>query len=460
MNKKESQKGKSGEDMQTKNMTKGNVLELLLKFAIPLFIGNIFQQLYSIFDTVVLGYSIGDHAIAAVGATSALAGLIINFSIGLNNGFAINIANNFGSNNLEQLRKSIASTISLNLIITLIISVLTSVFMGPVLRMMNVPKAIFEDAYIYIIILTVGMITTIMYNMFAGIMRAFGNSKSPLFYLIISTVLNIILNLLLVVIFQWGIAGAAIATVVSQGISAILAGINVYRSYRVYLPYKEDWKFEAATIKELLSSGFAMALMFSFIDLGSVIYSSAVNNLGDVIITAHAASRRIIIMFVMVISSIATANSTFISQNWGAGRMDRIEEGNRKSLYLGFIWSAFTLLVAIFFGKQFVVLITDTSNPEIINVASFNFLTHAICFVPLTIFIIYRTALQGVGKRAAALVSSGIELAFKIVSGFILIPAFGYNVVYFTEPLIWIVCTIYLITYSKIKKPLSVANKE
>ena len=139
--------------------------------------------------------------------------------------------------------------------------------------------------------------------------------------------------------------------------------------------------------------------------------------------------------------------------------MDRIEKSNRKSLYLGFIWSAFALLVAIFFGKQFVVLITDTSNQEIINVASFNFLTHASCFVPLTIFIIYRTALQGVGKRTAALASSIIELSFKIVCGLILIPNWGYNVVYFTEPVIWIVCSIYLITYSKIKKPLSVDNR-
>ena len=276
------------------DMTKGNAVRMILTFAIPLFIGNIFQQVYSMVDTMVAGYCLGDQAIAAIGATSSLYGLIIDLAWGLNSGFALVVTQAFGAHDQGKIRKSIGHMIVLDGIITAVLTVLALIFLPSLMRLMNTPESIFDQAYSYMIVIFGGMQATICYNMFAGILRAFGNSKTPLYFLIFSSLLNIGLDLLFVAVFRMGVGGAALATVVAEAVSGILTGIYVYRNYREMMPRKEDFRLETGTAKEMLSTGGAMAFMYSVVSLGSVVFQGATNILGEGIIAAHTAARRII----------------------------------------------------------------------------------------------------------------------------------------------------------------------
>lgn len=224
------------------DMTKGKPVKLILAFAIPLFIGNIFQQVYSMVDTMVAGYCLGDQAIAAIGATSALYGLIISIAWGLNSGFSLVVTQTFGAHDNGKLRKAIGSMMMLDGFITAALTILSLVFLVPLMRLMNTPESIFEQAYSYMSIICAGMTATICYNMFAGILRAFGNSRTPLYFLIFSSLLNIALDLLFVAVFGMGVAGAALATVIAQAVSGILTGIYVYRHYREMMPGREAFR--------------------------------------------------------------------------------------------------------------------------------------------------------------------------------------------------------------------------
>lgn len=312
------------------DMTQGNAVRMILAFAIPLFIGNIFQQVYSMVDTMVAGYCLGDQAIAAIGATSSLYGLVIDLAWGLNSGFSLVVTQAFGAHDQGKLRKAIGGMMLLDGLITAVLTVLALLFLTPLMRLMNTPDSIFEQAYSYMAVIFAGMLATICYNMFAGILRAFGNSKTPLYFLIFSSLLNIALDLLFVAVFRMGVGGAALATIVSQAISGILTGIYVYRTYRDMMPRREDFRLDKRLTKELLSTGSAMAFMYSVISLGSVVFQGATNALGEAVITAHTAARRIINILMQPLSTVMDASGTFVAQNWGAQQKRRIRETLRK----------------------------------------------------------------------------------------------------------------------------------
>lgn len=316
--------------MRVRDMTEGNPLRLMLAFAVPLFIGNIFQQIYRIVDTMVVGYNLGDNAISAVGATYSLHGLLLSAAIGLNGGYAIIVTQKFGAHNREELKQSIAGMILLNGVVTFPVVLVPVIFIRPIMRFMNTPAAIFEDAFTYIVIVGVGMIFTIGYNMFAGILRAMGNSRTPLVFLIISSVLNVILDILLVAGFEMGVAGAALATIMAQGISAALSGWYIFKHYKEVLPAKEDFRVSREMLGEMLSAGVAMGLMYSVVETGNVIFQSANNQLGESFITAHTASRTIIGALTQMLGTLANACATFVGQNWGAGH-----SGHSAFVYAG-----------------------------------------------------------------------------------------------------------------------------
>lgn len=393
------------------DMTQGSPVRHVLIFAIPLFIGNIFQQIYNIVDTMVAGYNLGDQAIAAIGATSSLYGLLVNFAWGLNSGFGIVVARKFGAKDEEGLKSSIAAMMILNTVMTALISVGALFSLRLLMRGLKVPGTIFEDAYDYLVIIVAGMIVTILYNMCAGILRAVGNSRTPLYFLIISSILNLVIDVLFIMGFGWGVQGAAAATVIAEGVSALLAGGYIMRYYQDILPKKRHFRFERPLLQEMLGTGFSMAVMLCVVDFGSVLYQRAINGLGDTLIVAHTAARKIIGILMMPLSSIATANSTFVSQNFGAKQYGRIEESIRKDPALG-------ILLAL------------------------------------------RTSLQAMGSKVVPVISSGFELAGKVVAGFVLIPAFGYLWVCLTEPIIWVVCMGFLILVFAVRNPLKKAMEQ
>lgn len=444
---------------QIRDMTEGNPLRLILAFAIPLFIGNIFQQVYNMVDTMVVGYHLGDQAIAAIGATSSLYSLIVNFAGGLNAGYGIIVTQRFGAHDKKAMKQAIAGMILLDMVIALSLSVLAILCLPWLMRFMNTPQAIFDQAHIYIAIIYGGLVATVGYNMFAAILRAMGNSRSPLYFLITSSLLNIVLDLLFVMVFEMGVAGAAIATVLAQCVSAGGCGIYTFCNYREYMPGKADFKAPGFMLRELFSTGIAMALMSCVVDLGNVTFQRVNNLLGETIIAAHAASRKLITIMLQPLATLAVANSTFTGQNWGAQKFDRIQSTFRKVLLLEVGWGLFAAVVIYLFGAQLVQLTTGTSDPEIIRNAVMSLRIHFSMFPVLGVLFCTRNTMQSMGQKIAPVLSSCIELAMKILSASVLIPQLGFLGTCITEPVTWCLMVIFLMSvYLSKRKKIFTAN--
>ena len=316
---------------------------------------------------MIAGYNLGDGAIAAIGATGSIYALLMDFASGLNSGYGIIVAQAFGAQDHEKLKRSIATMLILDVTITVVLTALSLAFLNPLMRMMNIPDSIVSDAYAYIAIILGGMLATISYNMFAGIMRAVGNSRTPLYFLVISCVINLSLDTLFIVVLGWGVEGAAAATIIAESCSALFSGIYVFRRYRDILPQKIHFRPELSLIKEMSSTGFAMALMLCVVDVGSVIYQRAINDLGEMLIVAHTAARKLIGIMMKPLASIATAYSTFTSQNWGAGKVARIRHTLKKGLVMEVGWGLFSCAAIFLLGETAVRLLTGTSNREVIE---------------------------------------------------------------------------------------------
>lgn len=433
--------------MRVQDMTSGSPVGLILRFAIPLFIGNIFQQFYSMVDTMVVGYHLGDTAIAAIGATASLYSLLINFANGLNNGYGIVVTQRFGARDEKRLKQAIAGMMLLDLGVTLTLTVLALTFLKPLMGFLNTPAEIFDLAHSYISVIFCGIVTTIGYNMFATILRSLGNSRSPLYFLILSSLLNIGLDLLFVAVFRWGVAGAAAATVIAQAVSAILCGIYVFKNYRALLPGRADFRVPVQMLKELFFSGITMALMNCLVDCGSVIFSRANNLLGQTAITAYTAGRKIMMICISPLGNLAHAGSVFAGQNYGAKKFSRIREGLQKILLLELGWSAVIITVIYLFGAPLVRFTTGSQDPEMVRLAVLSLRIHFAATPALGILFAVRHTLQAMGQKIVPILSSFIELCVKILSASVLIPKIGFLGSCVTEPVTWVLMTTFLMTY-------------
>ena len=432
-------------------MTRGNAVRMILTFAIPLFIGNIFQQVYSMVDTMVAGYCLGDQAIAAIGATSSLYGLIIDLAWGLNSGFALIVTQAFGAHEQGKIRKSIGHMMVLDGIIAAVLTTLALIFLPSLMRLMNTPESIFDRAYSYMVVIFGGLSATMCFNMFAGILRAFGNSKTPLYFLIVSSLLNIALDLLFVAVFHMGVGGAALATVAAGAVSGILSGIYLYRNYRDMLPSKDDFRLEKELAKEMLATGGSMGFMYSVVDLGSVVFQGAANALGETYIAAHTAARRIINILMQPMSSMMNASGTFVGQNWGAKQKRRIRDTLGKIMGMEISWGLFSCLIVYLFGRAIIQFTTGTQSPEVLDNAVMSLRIHFPFFPVLGVLLATRVSMQSMGQKTAPVISSIIELLMKIFSALWLIPSFGFVGVCVTEPVTWVMMTVFLMTVYLVK---------
>ena len=424
---------------------------MILTFAIPLFIGNIFQQVYSMVDTMVAGYCLGDQAIAAIGSTSSLYGLVIDLAWGLNSGFALIVTQAFGAHERWKIRKAIGHMMVLDGIIAAALAIPALIFLPSLMRLMNTPESIFDQAYSYMVVIIAGLPATICYNMFAGILRAFGNSRTPLYFLIFSSVLNIALDLLFVAVFQMGVGGAALATVAAQVVSGVLAGIYVYHSYCDMLPVKEDFRLEKGLTKEMITTGAAMGFMYSLVDLGSVIFQGAANALGEMYIASHTAARRIINILMQPMSGLMNASGTFVGQNWGAKQKQRIRNTLKKIMGMQIAWGLFTCLIVYLFGRAIIQFVTGTQSEAILANAVLSLHIHFPFFPVLGVLLAMRVSMQSMGQKIAPVFSSFIELLMKIISVLWIIPSFGFVGVCVTEPVTWVIMTAFLITVYMVK---------
>lgn len=429
---------------ETKDMTQGNPIHVIVKFALPLFIGTLFQQAYNLIDTMIAGYNLGDDAIAAIGATAALYSVLIYFANGMNNGFGVVMSQIFGAKDQAEMKRAVAAAIVLNTVTTVLLTLLVLPFLGTLLHWLDTPPEIFDLAYQYIFVILAGMTATIAYNMCAGFMRAVGNSRTPLYFLIVSCALNVLLDLLFVILFRMGVMGAALATVLVQIISAVFCGIYILRKYHIYMPGRTDWRLSKDLVLKMLSTGISMGLMASVLAVGSIILQKGINHLGKDIITAHTASRRVFEFLMMPLQAVATACSTFVGQNFGARQFGRIRQAMRQVLWLELVWSLLSVAVVFMCGGRIIQLLIDTNNGDIIGNAHLNLRVCTLFFFPLGILFVLRESMQAMGYRIAPIGSSGIELVVKVLSCVFVIPVIKYTGVILTEPVIWVLCAAFL----------------
>ncbi len=428
----------------TKDMTKGAPLKIILTFAVPMLIGNLFQQVYNLVDTMIAGNVLGDDAIAAIGAVSVIYSLLMNFAVGLNDGCCIMLSQHFGADDIRKFKQGVSAMVILDLSIGTILTIVPALFLKPLMRALETPDKIFDQAYTYIIIIFFGTLATICYNMCSGFLRAVGNSKTPLCFLMISSVLNVVLDILLVIVIPCGIAGTAIATVISQVISSVLSIAYIAKHYRSYLPGKEELHPELSVVAGMVSTGLSMGLMQAGYSLGSVLLQRAINALDTPIITAHTASRRTIELLMIPMATIASANATFVGQNYGAGRYDRIRQSNKQMFLLEFAWSAFSILVSFAFGKTIIRLLTGSDSAYVTDNAMLNLKMAVLFYFSLGILLVLRTSMQAMGHRVLPVLASVIELVGKIIAAFWVVPVKGYFGVALTEPIIWVLCALFL----------------
>lgn len=430
--------------MRTKDMTQGGPLGLILTFAVPVLIGNLFQQVYSMVDTMVVGHHLGDAAIAAIGATSTLYSLILYFACGLNNGYSIVVTQRFGAHNDTEMKQAVAGMLLLDASVSVVLTVLSLLFLRPLMGFMNTPEQIADSACLYIRILCGGMVFTVAYNTFAAILRSVGNSRTPLYFLILASLLNIALDLLFVMVLELGVAGAALATVLAQAVSAVSCGIYIFRNYCPLLPGKADFRVPGAILRDLAATGIAMALMSCVVDFGSVIFQRANNLLGQVYITAHAASRKLMNLMLEPLGTLAYANSVFVGQNWGAGRKTRIRKTLKQVLLLEIGWGLFALVFILLLGAPLVRLTTGTRDPAVVENAVLSLRIHFSMLPVLGVLFCLRNALQAMGRKLAPVISSCIELGMKLLSAQLLIPKLGFLGTCVTEPITWVLMVLFL----------------
>jgi putative MATE family efflux protein len=438
---------------QTRDMTTGSVFRNIFAFAVPLFISNFFQQCYNVCDTMIASHNLGETALAAIGLTGSVISLCIGFANGMNGGFGILISRSFGARDEEQMKSVVAWTIVLNVVLSILFTIATVSLTGVILVLMKTPDELMQESSQYMRIVLGGIAATLFYNMFSGLLRAVGNSRVPLYFLVFSSILNILMDLLFVKVFHIGVSGIALATVLAQIISSLLCLEHIRKHYRFLLPSRRHFAYQKELILELLSTGFSMGLMNSIFSIGSVILQGAINTLGTSIIAAHTAARRVVMIGNMPLGSISSANATFASQNYGAGKTDRIREGIRKSFFLSFIWAVLFALGILFFARPMIRALTGSNDPVIMENALMNLHINMIFFFPLGMLLILRTTLQGIGHKVLPLISSSLELIFKVIASFVFVPLWGYFGASIAEPLTWLICMIFmLISFLRIMK--------
>lgn len=425
-----------------KDLTKGRPLKLIVLFALPIILGNIFQQAYNLTDTIIIGKVLGKNSLAAVGSTSAVVSLMFNIINGLVTGFAIVVSKNYGADNKEETRRSIARTIVFSGAATALIIAATLVFISPLLKALDTPEGIFDEARLYLSIVAGGLVVTLLYNLEAGILRAVGDSVVPLIILIISAALNIGMDLLFVCVFDMGVSGAALATVAAQLVSAVLCLVYMIKRRPFLIVKPRDFKFTADTSAELLSAGLGMALMYSIVDIGSIVLQNGVNGFGEDIIAAHTAARKIFSLTLIPFSSISATLVTYCSQNRGAGKYSRIGKGIRDGLIITLSWATLALGVVYIGGDFLVGLIVSSADTEIVNTAVYYLRVNVLFYYCLAVLLGLRSALQGLGKSMVPIIASIIELVWKICTVVFMIPHFGYFGVIISEPIIWTICAV------------------
>ena len=428
----------------TKDMTVGSPMKNIIRFCLPLMLGNLFQQLYNMADTIIVGRCVGKTALSAVGSVGAINFLVIGSVVGLCAGFAIPIAQRFGAQDIQGLKKYVANIIYTSVVLGIVLTVGAVLLTKPLLNVLNTPEEIYEDAYNYIVIIFAGIGATMFYNLLASIVRSLGDSKSPLYFLLFSSVLNVGLDLLLIEVFNMGVRGASVATVVSQIASGILCFIYVKRSFPILHLTKETAKPDVKYILNLLKNGLPMALQFSITAIGSVMLQSCVNNLGPDTIAGMTIGAKTQLMIVLPAETIGLTMATYCGQNLGAKKLGRIKKGISSGFILAAIYSVIGICVARFLGPYISLLFIEGSETAVIGLAQQYINAGSYFYLILSVLFLLRNAIQGLGYSMTAMTTGVFELFARGLGGYLFVRRFGYDAVCLVNPGAWIIADVFL----------------
>lgn len=436
-----------------KDLTKGYPAKVIIFFALPLMIGNILQQVYNLTDSKIVSEYISTDALGAVGATAIISNTVIGFICGLTQGFAIMTARCFGSHEDKALRQYVAGSFIMTGIATILLTLFSELFIEPILELLQTPKELMPMSLKYVRIILAGTVFTAIYNVSASILRSLGDSKLPLLCLAIGVVINIGLDFLFILKFKWGIEGAAYATIISQFVSAACCfGILVVK-YKSILPGKEEWKPDRKQYAALAGAGLSMGLMGCIVNIGSIVLQGGINGLGTLYVKAQVAGRRVFDIMMIMIFTFGFAMTTYVSQNLGAGKIDRIRRGIRHVLVIDMIMATLMVIFAYTVGDDIVRWVASTDDSQIVEQGVKYIQFGVLFFYVLGALFILRCSLQGMGMKIVPLISSIVELLVKIFSVCFLVPRLGYFGVIMTEPVSWVVMTIPLIVVYLYRRP-------
>lgn len=428
-----------------KDMTVGSPMKLIISFSIPVLIGNLFQQFYNMVDAIIVGQCIGANALGAVGATGALTFLILGFVFGMTGGFSVIAAQRFGANDEDGLRHAVAMSIYLSAAITVILTALSVVLARPLLELMQTPSEIIDDSYAYIIVIFAGIAAPLFYNLLSGVLRALGDSKTPLYFLIVSSLLNVVLDLLFIAVFQMGVAGAAYATIIAQLVSGLLCLLFIYKKFPILHFRRGDWEFDLESISAQLRLGLPMALQFSITAIGVIAMQSAINGFGPTVVASFTASSKVEQIMTMPFMTLGATCATYAGQNLGAGRYDRIHQGVRKASLLTVICAIASALLILLLGKPMMHMFLRADQREAIDYGLRYLNIILIFFIPLGTIFVFRNILQGIGKPFMPMMAGASELVMRCVFALLFARLGSYEGVCLSSPIAWIGAAVPLV---------------
>jgi putative MATE family efflux protein len=429
----------------TKDLTEGNPLSLILGFSVPVLLGYIFQQFYNVTDTVIVGKCLGKEALAAVGSTGAVNFLIIGFVMGLCSGFAIPVAQRFGAKDYSKMRQYVSNTVYLCVAFGIVMAIVTVIFCRPFLLLMQTPADIVDRADDYIRIIFAGIPLIFLYDMVSGVLRALGDSKTPVFFLVLSSFLNIALDLIFILCFHWDVQGAALATVISQGVSGFACLLYMRKKFEIIRADATERKFNIHHCKTLCGVGVPMGLQYSITAIGSVILQTSVNSLGSDAVASITAGQKVSGFFCTVFDAFGTTMATYGGQNTGANKLDRLGTGVRDCMILSSIYAVIVFLIYFFFGRYFIMLFVDRSETAILSNARLFLLENASCYILLAGVNVIRFMIQGMGFSAFAVFSGVFEMVARTLMGLFMVPHFGFVSAGLASPFAWLLADCFLV---------------
>ena len=432
----------------TKDLTSGSPMRLILGFTLPTLFGLLFQQLYNMVDAMIVGKLLGSQALGAVGATGSINFFVIGFCLGVCSGFAIPVAQKMGAKDYPQMRRFVANAAYLSAVIALVLTVATGIFCRDILTAMNTPVDLFEDANAYIFIIFMGIPVIFLYNLLAGVIRSLGDSRAPVYFLALSAGLNIVLDLMFILLFDAGVAGAAIATVLSQAVSGAACLIYMVKKFPILHITQEERRFHWETCRGLLAMGLPMGLQYSITAIGSIVMQTAVNALGSIYVSAVATGGKVYQLLACPFDAMGAAMATYCGQNVGAGRLDRLRQGVRSCSLLGLGYSIAAFAGMLLFAPQSVMLFLSSSEPQLdmlVGLTSQYIVAQAAFFFPLALVNILRFSIQGMGFSTFAILAGVLEMIARTAAGRLFVPAAGYTAACFASPAAWICADLFLI---------------